>query len=78
MVHVSELQERCREVPGASALSGFSEGQRVKAAVLGRVKSLRGKRGKELQLSLRPSALAAAEMVSVRGGGCMGLEGGRG
>jgi hypothetical protein len=63
-LHVSELQERLTVLPAAAngnPLGQFKLQQQLPAAWLGHVRGLGHKRGKELQLSIRPSVLAAAK-----------------
>uniref|UniRef100_A0A383V4G5 S1 motif domain-containing protein n=1 Tax=Tetradesmus obliquus TaxID=3088 RepID=A0A383V4G5_TETOB len=63
-LHVSELQERLTALPSApngNPLSSFKLQQQLTVAWLGHVRGLGHKRGKEPQLSMRPSVLAAAK-----------------
>jgi hypothetical protein len=68
-LHVSELQERLTALPKArngNPLGQFKLQQQLPAAWLGHVRGLGHKRGKEPQLSIRPSVLAAAKQQQVR------------
>jgi hypothetical protein len=63
-LHVSELQERLSALPKApngNPLGQFKLQQQLPAAWLGHVRGLGHKRGKEPQLSIRPSVLEAAK-----------------
>jgi hypothetical protein len=62
-LHIGEVVERLAAPPADSPLAGFAPGQAVTAAYLGHIKGLAGRRGKGVELSLRPSALAAAKKV---------------
>jgi hypothetical protein len=65
-LHIGEVRERLSSPPADSPLAAFTAGQPITAAYLGHIKGLAGRRGKEVELSLRPSALAAAKKVRAR------------
>ncbi|GBF92560.1 hypothetical protein Rsub_05174 [Raphidocelis subcapitata] len=62
-IHLGEISDRAPSdaPPDADPLSAFEPGQTLTAAYLGHIKGLGGRRGKGVELSLRPSALAAAK-----------------
>jgi hypothetical protein len=68
-LHIGEVSERLAVPPAQSLLTAFAPGQALTAAYLGHIRGLTGRRGKGVELSLRPSALAAAKKVRARRAG---------
>lgn len=70
-IHISELQEPLQQPPAQDPLKRYSHDQMVLAAVMGHVHGVARSKSKDLELTLRPAAVAAAQKVRQRYCSCL-------